>query len=143
MDQATADVSLALQLAQEGLGEGGIGDEAGWFAVQAALAEELSAVHDRELALRFGAGHHDSAFGRHHDLQYDIPQPNVVLFKQCTSCGDPSPASGTLDAPCTHSYCKDCVVHLFTASTSDESLFPASVLWATYPAGPSQDVSVC
>lgn len=129
MDFATADVSLALQLAQEELGAGGIDDEAGWFALQAALAEELSVVHDRELALRFGAVNRDSeayAFGRDHDhnLGEDLAQQNAIIYKECSACGDESPATDTLDAPCTHPYCKACIIDLFTKSMIDESLFP-------------------
>lgn len=42
----------------------------------------------------------------------------------CIACGDAVPSSECFSSICSHSYCCDCLGALFTASFTDESLFP-------------------
>ena len=42
----------------------------------------------------------------------------------CVSCGDSKNETLILETPCQHHYCNDCIVNLFQAATTDESLFP-------------------
>ena len=44
--------------------------------------------------------------------------------KQCVACQEDKPKFDTLEAPCTHIYCRGCVSGFFEAATTDESLFP-------------------
>ncbi|MCJ1246159.1 hypothetical protein MMC30_003364 [Trapelia coarctata] len=43
---------------------------------------------------------------------------------QCIACREEVHFFDVLTVPCNHGYCRDCIVELFEASTSDESLFP-------------------
>ncbi|KAG2154107.1 hypothetical protein DEU56DRAFT_438705 [Suillus clintonianus] len=43
---------------------------------------------------------------------------------ECIICGDPIRRSQRFDAPCSHFYCRDCLVNLAEASTRDETLYP-------------------
>lgn len=44
--------------------------------------------------------------------------------KQCVACQEDKPKYDTLEAPCTHTYCRGCVSELFEGAVTDESLFP-------------------
>lgn len=44
--------------------------------------------------------------------------------KQCVACQDNKAKYDTLEAPCTHTYCRGCVSELFEAAITDESLYP-------------------
>ena len=46
------------------------------------------------------------------------------LTTHCIICQEHSASHETLEAPCHHYYCRDCLSELFEASTLDESLFP-------------------
>ena len=43
---------------------------------------------------------------------------------QCISCQEEKHTFDIVQTPCGHRYCRDCINHLFEASTTDESLFP-------------------
>ncbi|KAG1890881.1 hypothetical protein F4604DRAFT_1566616 [Suillus subluteus] len=43
---------------------------------------------------------------------------------ECIICGDPVRRSQVFSAPCSHFYCRDCLVNLIEASTTDETLHP-------------------
>ncbi|KAL2177459.1 uncharacterized protein P884DRAFT_200668 [Thermothelomyces heterothallicus CBS 202.75] len=47
-------------------------------------------------------------------------QPKI----ECIGCGDKRYRSDVSRCPCSHEYCRECLASLFTASLSDESLFP-------------------
>ncbi|KAK4122813.1 hypothetical protein N657DRAFT_664647 [Parathielavia appendiculata] len=47
-------------------------------------------------------------------------QPNI----ECIGCGDKQHHTNISRCPCSHEYCRECLASLFTASLSDESLFP-------------------
>lgn len=44
--------------------------------------------------------------------------------RECVACGDDFPPSGLFRSPCSHEYCRECLVGLVQASLHDESLFP-------------------
>jgi len=46
------------------------------------------------------------------------------LERRCVSCGDLVQPSRSVHCPCSHDYCHDCIIELFSAAASDESLFP-------------------
>ncbi len=43
---------------------------------------------------------------------------------QCVACQEYKPKIATMAVRCTHVYCRDCILALFEASITDESLFP-------------------
>ncbi|MCJ1239604.1 hypothetical protein MMC14_007602 [Varicellaria rhodocarpa] len=43
---------------------------------------------------------------------------------QCISCREEKHTFDIAQTPCGHRYCRDCIIQLFEASTTDESLFP-------------------
>jgi hypothetical protein len=43
---------------------------------------------------------------------------------ECVICGDPIRAANSFHAPCTHRYCRGCIVDLVESATRDEALFP-------------------
>lgn len=43
---------------------------------------------------------------------------------ECVICGDSVRRSQSFDAPCSHSYCRVCLINLVEASTRDETLYP-------------------
>ncbi|KAK4210437.1 hypothetical protein QBC37DRAFT_475004 [Rhypophila decipiens] len=45
-------------------------------------------------------------------------------MKICASCGDKNRFFDMVECPCSHSYCRDCIHHLYQTSLSDETLFP-------------------
>ncbi|VTO82831.1 unnamed protein product [Fusarium graminearum] len=47
-----------------------------------------------------------------------------VPDKQCVSCQDDFPATETFEAPCSHHWCRRCLIIRIEASLRDESLFP-------------------
>lgn len=49
--------------------------------------------------------------------------PQIPLFR-CIACGDSHDENSVAKAKCRHTYCADCIVGLFTAAMTDESLFP-------------------
>ena len=50
---------------------------------------------------------------------------NVKDFNRtCIACGDTTPFFDVARCPCSHEYCRQCLTDLFTASITDESLFP-------------------
>ncbi|KAG2032198.1 hypothetical protein BDR03DRAFT_994443 [Suillus americanus] len=63
----------------------------------------------------------------------DVPTPtnsqevlerNGFLSVECIICGDPVRRSQVFNAPCSHFYCRGCLVNLVEASTRDETLYP-------------------
>ncbi|KAM0425475.1 hypothetical protein ACHAPT_009264 [Fusarium lateritium] len=44
--------------------------------------------------------------------------------RECIACGDRFPAMALSRSPCSHEYCRECLVGLVRASLQDESLFP-------------------
>ncbi len=48
----------------------------------------------------------------------------VMTTAECVACGDRYVEKLVFSAPCAHKYCPECLVSLFQASTTDESLFP-------------------
>ncbi|KAM7213808.1 hypothetical protein V8F06_010804 [Rhypophila decipiens] len=46
------------------------------------------------------------------------------FMKACTSCGDQNRFFDMVACPCSHSYCRDCIQHLYQTSLSDEAFFP-------------------
>lgn len=46
------------------------------------------------------------------------------IQKQCVACREDRPKYDTLEAPCTHCYCRSCISNLFEGAMRDESLFP-------------------
>jgi hypothetical protein len=52
-----------------------------------------------------------------------VNQP--VVRRTCTACTDQHPVTNLIRSPsCGHEYCRDCLTSLFTASFTDETLFP-------------------
>lgn len=72
----------------------------------------------------------DSVFTRDHDTNTtDTTSVASTEEKEdaatlCIVCQEHKASAETLEAPCHHSYCRDCLSELFEASTLDESLFP-------------------
>ncbi|KAI9722734.1 MAG: hypothetical protein M1812_001665 [Candelaria pacifica] len=42
----------------------------------------------------------------------------------CVSCRERKPTFDILEAPCEHTYCRECIIELFKTSIDDETLFP-------------------
>lgn len=53
--------------------------------------------------------------------------------KECVACQEGKPVFETLTAPCQHTYCRCCILQLFEAATTDESLFPPRCCRQTIP----------
>lgn len=45
-------------------------------------------------------------------------------WRECVSCREVQILSDMVKTQCSHFYCKECLVHLFSCSLRDESLFP-------------------
>ncbi|KAJ4266128.1 hypothetical protein NW762_004108 [Fusarium torreyae] len=52
--------------------------------------------------------------------QWAVARP----MKECTGCLDQFPPLALTTCPCSHDYCRQCLVKLFLAAFKDESLFP-------------------
>ena len=56
--------------------------------------------------------------------------------EHCAACDEDKPWDDVLIAPCSHGYCRQCILGLFEASTSDESLFPPKCCRQQIPVDP-------
>ena len=52
------------------------------------------------------------------------PSPPPPPPIECTVCTSARPRAESLQAPCEHWYCNDCLTDLFRRATTDESLYP-------------------
>lgn len=63
--------------------------------------------------------------GSLHDGVEERPDgPDSRLRIICVSCSESKDEAFILETPCEHHYCDECIVGLFHAATTDESLFP-------------------
>ncbi|KAG6255984.1 hypothetical protein E4U24_006213 [Claviceps purpurea] len=45
-------------------------------------------------------------------------------LRRCVACTSEVASSDSIQCPCSHDYCRDCMANLFNAAIGDESLFP-------------------
>lgn len=57
-----------------------------------------------------------------------------VAKRQCVSCLEHFEFFDVTRAPCSHEYCRECIIELFTQSLNDESLFPPRCCGQLIPA---------
>lgn len=60
----------------------------------------------------------------HPQRTQDEGNENNTRNVECATCRDPKSYFETMDMPCGHTYCKDCLQQFFEMSFHDESLFP-------------------
>ncbi|KAI9802682.1 MAG: hypothetical protein M1825_002704 [Sarcosagium campestre] len=53
-----------------------------------------------------------------------VRAPNDNPPRRCVACTEVRGQADMMLAPCEHEYCRDCISDLFSAATTDESLFP-------------------
>ncbi|KAF2482311.1 hypothetical protein BDY17DRAFT_324602 [Neohortaea acidophila] len=116
-DQTRRDADFARQLFEEDLKDihGQLPDRA--------LGEKLTVTENRREG-RF----EQAAFSWHFDerekqvVQAPTTPSNKLLM--CLICTDNYPEQETVEAPCSHVYCRNCLEHLFRSSMKDETLYP-------------------
>jgi hypothetical protein len=53
------------------------------------------------------------------------PQSSTRTQQKCAACTDLTSIYDGIQAPCSHHYCRKCIVQLFNSTMTDKSLFPA------------------
>lgn len=81
-----------------------------------------------------GYGHRDRR-GESSSWADSRPPAKAQKKRPCTSCLDDTPASQLILAPCQHEYCHQCLISLFRAATTDETLFPPKCCQQAMPMG--------
>jgi E3 ubiquitin-protein ligase RNF144 len=108
------------------------------MAFKKLLDDEKQAVSDHQLAMRLGGmsiGAADAAFSADYEAQLNHGT-NVVAEEQktqavlgskdpiqCNACMEVFPTKTTLLLQCDHTYCRSCLLDLFTSSISNPTLF--------------------
>ncbi|KAK5991450.1 ATP-dependent RNA helicase DEAH12-like protein [Cladobotryum mycophilum] len=60
---------------------------------------------------------------KHHPSTVKVSSIKVTR-RNCVACGDDFRSTEIINCPCSHEYCRGCILELFRASMLDESLFP-------------------
>ncbi|KDR78118.1 hypothetical protein GALMADRAFT_266649 [Galerina marginata CBS 339.88] len=106
--------------------------------LEASITAEAAAEADRRAAEMLSRGEilpapnatqarlEDPTFIMHPEPPTIVAGPSVNRNRSvdCTICNDRIRYTNSLQTPCNHYYCRDCVTSLIEAFTKDESLFP-------------------
>lgn len=64
-----------------------------------------------------------------------VASATAIEQRRCVSCMTDVPFFETVQCPCSHEYCRECIADLFKAAMYDESLFPPRCCRQTVPFG--------
>ncbi|KAI7762763.1 hypothetical protein LZL87_008204 [Fusarium oxysporum] len=68
-------------------------------------------------------GFDDSMSGQPESSNWAVSR-KAPQMKECIACNDPFPPLALSRSPCSHEYCRECIVGLVRSSLQDETLFP-------------------
>lgn len=80
-------------------------------------------LESRDMAALEGAQASGETWSLHDGVEESPDWPDSRLRIICVSCNESKDEAFALETPCEHHYCDECIVGLFHAATTDESLF--------------------